>query len=73
MNRFTLPLAAGAALFAIAAPVPMEAQASGTPMERLQKLKADRAKLIEQQTGTLQKLEALEKEAQQLRIFARRT
>jgi hypothetical protein len=73
MKRFTLPLAAGAALFAIAVPMPMQAQATGTPMERLQKLKADRAKLLEQQASTIQKLEALDKDAQQLRIFARRT
>jgi hypothetical protein len=41
--------------------------------EKLQKIKAENAKLIEKQAATLRKLDELAKEAQQLKIFGSRS
>jgi hypothetical protein len=71
MNR--LHIFALSAVVLLAGITPVRSQATGTPAQRLQELKEKRAKLIDQQTATLQKLEELHKEAGQLRIFARRT
>jgi hypothetical protein len=73
MKSWILSIFAGVALFAAVMPGHLHAQAATTPLERLQQLKAQRAKLIETQTATLQKLDDLAKEAQQMKTFARRT
>ena len=42
-------------------------------LEKLQKIKAENARLLEKQTATLRKLDELAKEAQQLKIFGSRS
>ncbi len=56
-------------------PAPEQAQAAGpqTPEQRLAELKAANAALLKQQAATLEQLDALIKEAEQLRIFAKRS
>lgn len=44
-----------------------------TPLQALQVLKANNQKILNQQEATLQKLDELQKETHQLRIFARRS
>jgi len=62
------------ALFALAldlhsqAPVP-----PATPLQILKAMKAKNQELIEKQTQTLQKLDELEKEADQIKVLAKRT
>jgi len=46
---------------------------SKTPETRLQEIRAAQEALLKAQAATLQRLEALEKEADQLRIFAKRS
>ncbi len=50
-----------------------EAQAEKSQRQTLQEMKDRNAKVIEQQTATLLKLDELKKESGQLRIFAGRT
>lgn len=45
----------------------------GTPGQRLAKLHAINAQIIKRQAATLEKLEKLEREAEQLRIFTKRS
>lgn len=55
---------------------PLRSQAPAarqTPAEALRAVRTQNQKVIDQQTATLQKLEDLQKESQQLRIFARRS
>jgi hypothetical protein len=47
--------------------------AAQTQLEKLQKIKAENARLLEKQTATLRKLDELAKEAQQLKIFGSRS
>ncbi len=63
-----------AALLALA--TNLHSQAPAAPKSSLQILQAMKAKnqdLIEKQTLTLQKLDEIEKEAEQLKIFGKRT
>lgn len=65
-----------AALLALAANLHSQAPAPAAPQSPLQILQAMKAKnqeLIEKQTQTLQKLDEIEKEAEQLKIFGKRT
>ena len=60
---------------ALATAVHVRSQApagAASPIEALQLIKAGNQKLIEQQDATLKRLDVVEKEAQQLRILARR-
>ena len=64
------------AAVAIALSTSLHSQApSGTQTqaEKLQKIKAENAKLLERQAATLRKLNELAKEAQQLKIFGSRS
>lgn len=47
--------------------------APASPVQILQAMKAKHQDLIEKQTLTLQKLDEIEKEAEQLKIFGKRT
>ena len=63
-----------AALLALAAD--LHAQAPGapkSPMQVLQAMKAKNQAIIEKQTQTLQKLDEIEKEAEQIKVLAKRT
>ena len=44
-----------------------------TPLEALQRIKAQNAALLEKQTATLVKLEAMAKEAQQIKFLGKRS
>ena len=52
---------------------PADAAPAKTQIEKLQRIKAENAKLLERQAATLHKLDELAKEAQQLKIFGSRS
>ena len=55
------------------APVPAVAIPAGTPLEQLKFLRDQNAKILEQQTATLKKLEEIEKTAQTVKVLGRRS
>ncbi|MHA3773154.1 hypothetical protein ACXR0O_16600 [Verrucomicrobiota bacterium sgz303538] len=65
-----LAVATAALTLTVRSQAPAPAQ---TPLQMLQTLKTQNQKVLDQQSATLQKLDELQKEAQQLRILARRT
>jgi len=72
MKPFALLLALALGFVGFA--VPLRSQvASGTAIQKLQSMKETNKKLLEQQDATLLKLDEIQKDAEQLRIFARRT
>ena len=74
MNKLTL--IAVAAAFALAATGRIHSQAQGlpkSPLQQLQDIKAKNQQQVEKQAALLQKLEELEKNAQQLKFMGRRT
>ena len=73
MNRrlFTALIAAAGMLF-YAGPVHSQG-AKATPEQQLKVMKEQNAKLLETQKATLEKLDELLKDAQQMRGFAHRT
>ena len=63
-----------AALFALAANLRSQTPAApASPGQILQAMKAKNQDTIERQTQTLQKLDELEKEAEQIKVLAKRT
>jgi|LakMenE18May11ns_1017448.scaffolds.fasta_scaffold8259365_1 hypothetical protein len=63
-----------AALLALGINLHSQAPAAAkSPLETLRAMKLKNQELIEKQTATLQKLEAIEKDAEQLKIFAKRS
>lgn len=83
MKRSLVILAAVAGLGLVSLPLHSQAPApevpaspaipAGTPLQQLKAIRDVNAKLLEQQAATLLRLEELEKSAEQLRIFARRS
>mgnify|MGYP001137379467 CR=1 FL=1 len=77
MNRssFLLPVAAAASLLlASSARLYSEApEAPKTPLQMLQELKASNEALLQKQQQTLKRLEELKTQADQLRIFTKRS
>ena len=62
------------ALFALSLNLHSQAPAaSKSPIQILQAMKAKNQELIEKQKATLTQLDALEKEAEQMKIFAKRS
>jgi len=55
------------------APAPTPVIPAGTPLQQLKAIRDLNVKLLEQQAATLLRLDELEKAADQLRIFARRS
>lgn len=55
------------------APAPAVVAPGGSALEQLKAIRDRNAKLLEQQTVTLQKLEELEKTAQSLKVLGRRS
>ena len=55
------------------APTPIPPIPKGTPLEMLKAMRDANAKIIEQQAVTLQKLEEMEKTAQNLKILGKRS
>ena len=70
-----LPVAlAATALFALGLNLHSQAPAAPkTPLQLIEEMKAKNAELLERQTQTLLKLDELEKESGQLKIFGKRT
>jgi hypothetical protein len=69
-----LPLSLSAvALFALSNHLHSQAPAPKSPMENLKALKQKNEELIQKQTQTLQKLDDLEKESEQIKAMGRRT
>ena len=55
------------------APAPIPPIPRGTPIEMLKAIRDANAKIIEQQTATLQKLEEMEKLSQTLKVLGKRS
>ena len=74
MKALSLFLWSAAVAIALSTSLHSQAQnAAQTQLEKLQKIKAENARLLEKQTATLHKLDELAKEAQQLKIFGSRS
>jgi len=80
MNRssFSRLLAVSAALAFLGSPAPLHSQGTAatpakTPLQQLIELKAANEALLQQQQKTLQKLEEVKLQAEQLRIFTKRS
>ena len=74
MKRLTIVslaiLGSAALTLTVRSQAPAPAQ---TPLQMLQILKANNQKILDQQAATLQKIDEIQKETHQLRIFARRS
>ena len=75
MNRIPslIAVTAFAAFFASEARLNSQEIAAKSPQEQLAALKASNAELLKKQQQTLQKLDALKQQAEQLRIWAKRS
>ena len=74
MKTIVLFLLCAAFAFALTADVRSQAaQPVATPLEQLQSIKAGNAKLLERQAATLQKLEEMRLQAQQIKNFTKRS
>ena len=74
MKTLTLSVLTAAALCALAPHLHSQAPvAPKTPLQQLQEMQEKNKALIERQTGALQKLDALQKEAEQVKFLAKRT
>jgi hypothetical protein len=73
MKTSTPTLIAGIALFALALNLHSQGILPRTPIDQLKALKAKNAELIETQKATLQKLDELDKAAEQMRFFSKRS
>jgi hypothetical protein len=76
MTMKTIALFLLGAAFALALTADLRSQAAQlprTPLEQLQTIKAENAKLLETQTATLKKLDEMRLQAQQLKNFAARS
>jgi hypothetical protein len=74
MRTLTLSLATAALTFALATSLHSQAPAvAKSPLQQLQEMKTKNQALIEQQAAALQKLDAIQKEAEQVKFLAKRT
>jgi hypothetical protein len=74
MKTIALLLIGAAFGFALTADVRSQAaQPPRTPLEQLQAIKADNARLIEKQTATLKLLDEMRVQAQQIKTFTKRS
>jgi len=73
MKTYASTLLAAAALFALVVNLHSQGVAPKSTVDRLRDLKAKNTEIIEQQNATLLKLEDLDKQADQLRIFSKRS
>ena len=72
--KLTAPhLIAIAAILALAVNLHSQGVAPKAPLDKLKDIKAKNTELIEKQNATLQKLDELDKAAEQLRFFVKRT
>ena len=61
------------ALLALAVNLHSQGILPKTPIDQLKALKAKNAELLEKQTATLQKLDEMDKQAEQMRFFSKRS
>ena len=73
MKTFALFIWAAAAAVALNGSLHSENAAPKTPLEALQQVKEKNAALIEKQTATLEKLDEVAKEAQQIKFLGKRS
>ena len=73
MKTYASTLLAAAALFALVVNLHSQGVAPKSTVDRLRDLKAKNAEIIEQQNATLLKLDEIDKAADQLRIFSKRS
>jgi hypothetical protein len=74
MKTITLTLATAAIAFALTAHLHSQTPAGPKPPQvRLEEMKLKNKELLEKQAGALQKLEAIQKEAEQVKFLAKRT
>jgi hypothetical protein len=66
-------LVAAGALLALAVNLHSQGVAPRSPLDKLKDLKTKNAELIDKQTATLEKLDEMDKAAEQLRFFVKRT
>ena len=72
--KLTAPkLIAIGALLALAVNLHSQGVVPKSPLDKLKDVKAKNAELIEKQSATLQKLDEIDKAAEQLRFFVKRT
>jgi hypothetical protein len=69
----TICLLTTAALLALAVNLHSQGVLPKTPIDKLKDLKAKNAEIIEKQGATLQKLDDIEKQSEQLRFFSKRS
>ena len=73
MKLIAPKLIAIGALLALAVNLHSQGVVPKSPLDKLKDVKAKNAELIEKQTATLQKLDEIDKAAEQLRFFVKRT
>lgn len=73
LKQLMMPALVAVVVFTTISGVRSQSVAGQGTKARLQQMQETNAKLLEQQTATLKKLEELFKEAEQTKIFARRT
>ncbi len=74
MKTLTLSVLAAGFTFALTAHLHSQAPAvAKSPLQQLQEMQVKNKELIEKQTATLQKLDALQKDAEQVKFLAKRT
>jgi hypothetical protein len=73
MKPYALFLALVLGFLGLALPLRSQVARPATSIQQLQSMKEANAKLLEQQEATLLKLDEIQKNAEQLKIFARRT
>jgi hypothetical protein len=72
--KLTAPkICAIGALLALAVNLHSQGIAPKSPLDKLKDIKAKNAEQIDKQTATLQKLDEIDKAAEQLRFFAKRS
>ncbi len=72
MKTLTQPLIAVTALLVLAVNLHSQSLLPKSPVDQIKAIKAKNAEMIEAQKATLQKLEEMEKQADQIRILAKR-
>lgn len=72
MKKFAPALIAVAALLGLAVNLHSQGVTPKSPIEKLRTLKAKNEEIIKAQTATLEKLDELDKQAEQMRFFVKR-
>ncbi len=74
MKTLTISALAAVCTFTLTAHLHSQAPAAAkSPLQQLQDMKVKNKELIDRQTGALQKLDVIQKEAEQVKFLAKRT